>query len=140
MSQVGEDVYKDKALLTLDCLSNKFLQSCIQCAAYFAGVQQQVSTWRPAFYSFNRHYDQHQLYDPNSCCCEIASVQASHAFAKQPIAVLLPSGCDLDPGCHCYNCLEVLQGWVVNLLLLHTKHIIHVSLNTDSYTAGHLML
>lgn len=46
VNRVGEDVYKDKALLTLDCLPNDFLQSCIQCAAYFAGVQQQVSTLR----------------------------------------------------------------------------------------------
>ena len=44
--RVGEDVYRDKALLALDCLPNNFLQSCIQCAAYFAGVQQQVSILR----------------------------------------------------------------------------------------------
>ncbi|KAL0044230.1 hypothetical protein WJX82_005654 [Trebouxia sp. C0006] len=42
VSQVGEDVYKDKALLALNCLPNDFVQSCTQCAAYFAGVQQQV--------------------------------------------------------------------------------------------------
>ena len=57
---MGEDVYKDKALFTLDCLPNDFLQSCIQCAAYFAGVQQQVSALRLASHSFDCVDDQHQ--------------------------------------------------------------------------------
>ncbi len=44
MSQVGEEVYKDRAMLPLKCLPESFLESCTQCAAYFAGVQQQVTT------------------------------------------------------------------------------------------------
>ena len=43
VSRVSEDVYEDKALLPLEHLSADFQQSCIQCAAYFAGIQQQVS-------------------------------------------------------------------------------------------------
>lgn len=43
VSRVGEDVYEEKALLPREHLSTDFQQSCIQCAAYFAGVQQQVS-------------------------------------------------------------------------------------------------
>jgi len=83
VSQVGEDVYKEKALLALDCLPNDFVQSCAQCAAYFAGVQQQVSALRLASHSFYCVDDQHQMdsaswvmsqtadYESKSWCCEM---------------------------------------------------------------------
>lgn len=42
VSQVQESVYADQAMLPLDFLPAAFLQSCTQCAGFFAGVQQQV--------------------------------------------------------------------------------------------------
>lgn len=44
VAQVGEDIYKDKAMLPHGFMSSEFLQSCTLCAAYFAGVQRQVSS------------------------------------------------------------------------------------------------
>lgn len=44
VSHVGEEVYKDKALLPLESLPAAFLHSCTLCAAHFAGIQEQAST------------------------------------------------------------------------------------------------
>ena len=42
VSHVGEEVYQDSTLLPLEHMSAVFLTSCTECAAYFAGIQDQV--------------------------------------------------------------------------------------------------
>lgn len=42
VSQIKDEVYADRSMLPLTSLPAVFLQSCTQCATFFARVQQQV--------------------------------------------------------------------------------------------------
>ena len=79
VAQVGEDIYKDKAMLPHGFMSSEFLQSCTLCAAYFAGVQHQVCIPYSSSCAAVTSY-----------CCHPVAVAPACTAAVYTVAALVP--------------------------------------------------
>ena len=79
VSQVGEDIFAGRAMLALELLPASFLQSCTQCARFFAKVQDQVGASHVSSIALHTSYPAcmlHCLYDAPCLMCPDALMAA----------------------------------------------------------------